>query len=131
MLMAPAWSWENLKVGAGAPPVRLPYGWLLLYHGVAGERGKNAQSVKYCAGVAVLDTNDPTHVIYRSAEPLLEPSEDYELKGTVNRVVFPTAVDRLADDRLHVYYGAADSVIAAFELSVPPECPFQTQLPKR
>lgn len=110
--------WENLKVGAGAPPVRLPYGWLLLYHGVSGERGKDAQSVKYWAGVAVPDIQRPTKVLYRSAEPLLEPSESNEVKGTVDRVAFPTAVDRRPGDRFHVYYGAADSVIAVFELCV-------------
>src|SRR5437588_252553 len=30
-LLAPQADWEQLKIGGGAPPVRLPYGWLLLY----------------------------------------------------------------------------------------------------
>jgi predicted GH43/DUF377 family glycosyl hydrolase len=29
-------AWDNIKVGAGAPPVLIEKGWLLIYHGVKG-----------------------------------------------------------------------------------------------
>jgi len=40
---------------------------------------------------------------------LLTPEEDYEIKGDVNNVVFPTGACIL-DNKLFVYYGAADKV---------------------
>jgi predicted GH43/DUF377 family glycosyl hydrolase len=33
-LAVPVAAWEELKIGAGAPPVLTKHGWLLLYHGV-------------------------------------------------------------------------------------------------
>src|ERR671937_2122177 len=36
LLAAPEQSWEQLKVGAGAPPLRPAQGWLVVYHGVSG-----------------------------------------------------------------------------------------------
>jgi predicted GH43/DUF377 family glycosyl hydrolase len=48
-----------------------------------------------------------------------------ELHGTVNRVVFPTGVDRRDDlgtpDRFDVYYGMADYRIGVARLDVPPK----------
>jgi beta-1,2-mannobiose phosphorylase / 1,2-beta-oligomannan phosphorylase len=118
VLMAPQAGWENLKVGAGAPPIRLPDGWLLLYHGVSGQRGRDESSVRYSAGAALLDLDDPTRIIYRSPDPILEPTEPYERHGTVSDVVFPTAFDRREDGRLDVYYGAADAAIGVARIDL-------------
>jgi predicted GH43/DUF377 family glycosyl hydrolase len=41
--------------------------------------------------------------------PLLTPEEDYEINGDVNNVLFPTGACIL-DNKLFVYYGAADKV---------------------
>ena len=35
-LRSPEQGWELLKIGGGTPPVRIPEGWLVLYHGVTG-----------------------------------------------------------------------------------------------
>jgi predicted GH43/DUF377 family glycosyl hydrolase len=108
-VMAPEQSWEMKKVGTGAPPVRLNYGWILPYHAVSATNGHP----RYCMGVAVLDGERPSRVLYRSPAPVLEPQEPYERSGLVDEVVFPSATDLRADGALDVYYGAADHVIAA------------------
>jgi len=71
----------------------------------------------YQAGTALLDLDNPSKVIARSKFPILEPKEDYEIKGDVPHVAFPTGAVR-KEDQLYVYYGAADKTIglAACEL---------------
>jgi predicted GH43/DUF377 family glycosyl hydrolase len=118
MLMSPHQEWEHLKIGAGAPPVRLAAGWLLAYHGVSGTLTATIRDVRYCVGIAILDLGEPTKVLYRTTRPILEPVECYETRGVVANVVFPTAVDRRADDRVDLYYGAADNLIAAASVTV-------------
>ncbi|MBU2577298.1 glycosidase [Patescibacteria group bacterium] len=100
LLMESWFPWENFKIGGGPPPVKTERGWLLIYHGVD-------QSRYYRAGVALLDLNDPRKIIARSRQPILEPEEEYERKGDVPNVVFPTGLI-LKDNTLYLYYGAAD-----------------------
>jgi len=116
-LMSGIAPWEATKIGAGAPPVRLSGGWLLPYHGVSGE---NAQR-RYAMGVAVLDLERPSRILYRSPEPILAPEAAYERDGLVANVVFPTAGDLRADKTIDIYYGAADHVIAAARVRLPSE----------
>lgn len=105
-------SWfESRKIGGGAPPLETRDGWLLIYHAVE-------DSTKiYRAGAALLDLDDPRKVIGRLEEPLFSPEEDWEKKGLVNNVVFPSAALRRGD-RLWIYYGAADNLIAAKSLDL-------------
>jgi predicted GH43/DUF377 family glycosyl hydrolase len=118
-VMAPERPWEAKKVGAGAPPVRLNYGWLLTYHAVSAPDGHP----RYCMGVVILDGERPSRVLYRSPLPILEPQEAYERSGLVNEVVFPSATDLRDDRSLDVYYGAADHVIAAARVTLPGKLP--------
>lgn len=118
-VMAPEQPWETKKVGTGAPPVRLPYGWVLPYHGVSAPEGHP----RYCMGVAVLDGARPSHVLYRTASPILEPEAEYERNGLVSDVVFPSATDLHPDGSLDIYYGAADRVIAAARVTLPSRLP--------
>jgi len=96
-------SWEEVKVGAGAPPIKTPEGWLLIYHAM------DKQKV-YRLGLALIAMDDPEEIIYRSKGPILEPEEEYERKGDVANVVF-TCGALLKGERLFVYYGGADTVI--------------------
>jgi predicted GH43/DUF377 family glycosyl hydrolase len=129
MLMGLAADWENVKIGGGAPPVRLPYGWLLLYHGVSHGDGAGGTRKRYCAGAAVLALEDPTTILYRSPRPILTPEAPQETQGLMPHVVFPTATDLRADDRLDVYYGAADSVIGAARMAIPAQLPVLDEVP--
>jgi predicted GH43/DUF377 family glycosyl hydrolase len=124
-VMAPEQPWEARKVGTGAPPVRVDYGWVLTYHAVSAPNGHP----RYCMGVAVLDSDRPSRVLYRTSSPILEPQEDYERNGLVHEVVFPSATDRRADGALDVYYGAADHVIAAARVTVPSKLPVSAEVP--
>jgi predicted GH43/DUF377 family glycosyl hydrolase len=108
--------WESGRVGAGAPPIRTPFGWLEIYHGnrrptAAGEVGQ------YVAAAIVLDAHDPRRIIARSSEPLFTPTEPFEREGFVADVVFPTGVVSRGDS-LVVYYGASDTFTGVAELSL-------------
>ena len=94
---------DDLKLGAGGPPIETELGWLVIYHGVDHNR-------VYRLGVALLDKDDPTKVINRPVEPILEPEESWELVGDVPNVVFTRGTAELGDQYL-VYYGGADRVI--------------------
>lgn len=103
LLLKPKEDWEELKVGAGPPPIKTTAGWLLIYHGVSKEK-------VYRAGAALLDLHDPSKIIGRTRTPILEPKEPYEKFGDVNNVVFPTGACVVDNDKLFVYYGGADKV---------------------
>jgi len=78
--------------------------------------------------VAVLDKDRPWHVLYRTPEPVLVPLVPEELEGVVPRVVFPTGIDRrddLGPDLFDLYYGVADTRIAAARLRLPAVFPVQ------
>jgi predicted GH43/DUF377 family glycosyl hydrolase len=124
-VMAPEQPWEALKVGTGAPPVRVDYGWVLTYHAVCAPNGQP----RYSMGVAVLDADRPSRMLYRTPSPILEPVEDYERNGLVHEVVFPSASDLRADGALDVYYGAADHVIAAARVTLPSKLPVDVVTP--
>lgn len=94
--------WEKLKIGANNPPFKTDEGWLLLYHGVGSE------DHNYRLGCLLLDLDDPTKVIGRSRDPILEPTLEWERKGLVDNVVFPCGWVHIGDE-LFTYYGCADS----------------------
>jgi predicted GH43/DUF377 family glycosyl hydrolase len=102
-------TWEAERIGAGPPPLRTPWGWLLLYHGNEYLRLPGNQR-HYRMGLAVLSADDPSRVLYRHPEPIFSPEEPYETEGPVGNVVFGTALVEL-HDRFYLYYGAADGVI--------------------
>ena len=124
-MMAPEQPWEADKVGAGAPPLRLPYGWVLPYHAVSAPEGHP----RYCMGVAILDLERPSRVLFRTPSAILEPQTEYERNALVADVVFPTAGDLRADRLLDVYYGAADRVIAVARVILPAELPTTAAAP--
>ncbi len=96
-------SWQNFKVGAGAPPIKTEDGWLEFYHGVDKE-------LHYSLGVMMLDLKDPSKIVSILDDPILTPEEDYERVGDVPNVTFTCGVVE-KDEKFFVYYGAADKVI--------------------
>ena len=108
-VLAPAQSWEKMKVGAGPVPIETSEGWLLIYHGVL----KSCSGYTYSFGAALLDINEPWKVIARAKPYLLSPQESYECVGDTANVVFPCAALCDSDTgRLAIYYGCADTVTA-------------------
>jgi predicted GH43/DUF377 family glycosyl hydrolase len=112
IVMDPLFKHESSYIGSGCPPIETKHGWLLIYHGV--EETKKGLVYSACAA-ALLDLNDPAKVIARLPYALFFPEMEWELKGDVNNVVFPTGT-ALFDDMLYIYYGAADERIACVSL---------------
>ncbi len=114
--------WDSLKIGAGAQPIKTKYGWLLIYHGVDME-------MVYRLGVVLADLEDPGRILYRSPNAVLTPETECEVgkKGEcwVPNVVFTCGAvpeqDKEVlddDDKILVYYGAADTNICVATGSV-------------
>ena len=102
--------WDSARVGAGAAPIRTEKGWLEIYHGADSNH-------RYCLGALLLDLNDPSTVLARSKDPIMEPIASYEQTGFFGNVIF-TNGHCLAGDEITMYYGASDEVICAAKLSV-------------
>ena len=102
--------WDSARVGAGASPIRTSRGWLEIYHGATHDH-------RYCLGALLLDLNDPSRVIARSEEPIMEPIAPYEQTGFFGNVVF-TNGHYIDGDTIHMYYGASDEVICKATLSI-------------
>ena len=63
----------------------------------------------------LLDGDDPSIVIARTPEPLLQAETKEERHGIVPNVVFPTAIEEI-DGVHYVFYGMADSRIGVARL---------------
>lgn len=107
----------NDKVGPGAPPIRTDKGWLTLFHTVDIDRsrGKNGWEAKwqkrYCAGIMLLDLEDPSRIVGISREPLLAPETKWEAdEGFRTNVIFPGGLVAEEDGTVKIYYGASDTV---------------------
>jgi predicted GH43/DUF377 family glycosyl hydrolase len=103
--------WDELRTGGSAVPIRVDDGWLELYHGVDRDS-------RYAMGALLLDADDPRKILARSAQPILEPLEPFERTGLFNETIFSCGHVELADGRIRMYYGAADSVVAAADFDV-------------
>ena len=66
-ILKPQFPWEFVQIGNCGSPIELDEGWLLLTHGVGPVR-------KYSIGAALLDKNDPSRVLARSASRCCIPS---------------------------------------------------------
>ncbi len=97
--------WDKWLRGAGAPPLKTKYGWLLFYHAMDNDWSK------YKVGAMLLDLNDPTKILYRAKEPVLEPEEIYENNGYKPGIVYISGAV-IKDGNLLVYYGCSDSYVS-------------------
>lgn len=97
--------WDSWVRGAGPPPIKTKYGWLVFYQAM-----EENDFSKYKVGAMLLDPNDPTKIMHRAQEPVLEPIESYENVGFKSGVVYVTGAI-VKDGLLLVYYGGADSYV--------------------
>ncbi|MFC6315333.1 glycoside hydrolase family 130 protein [Lapidilactobacillus achengensis] len=102
--------WDNGRVGAGLPPIKTKYGWLEIYHAAD-------KSSRYCMGAMLLDLDDPTKIIARLQNPILEPEAIYEKEGFFGEVVFGCGYVQRGDE-ITMYYGVADTSVAGCRFSL-------------
>lgn len=112
LVLSPKYDHEVSYIGSGCPPIETEDGWVLIYHGVHD----TIKGYVYSACVALLDLNNPQKELARLPYPLFYPEKEWELKGEVNNVCFPTGTI-LEGDVLYIYYGAADERIAVATVS--------------
>jgi predicted GH43/DUF377 family glycosyl hydrolase len=113
IVIDPVFGHESSYIGGGCPPIETEYGWLLIYHGVE----ETVNGYVYSACAALLDLNNPVKELARLPYALFSPEYEWELKGEVNNVVFPTGT-ALFGGTLFIYYGAADSQIACASVNL-------------
>jgi predicted GH43/DUF377 family glycosyl hydrolase len=102
-LLAPRFPWELIQIGNCGPPIEIDEGWLLFTHGVGAMR-------KYAIGAALLDKDDPSKVLGRTAQPILSAADE-DREGYVPNVVYSCGGMRVGDD-IFLPYGVADSSVA-------------------
>lgn len=102
--------WENGRVGGGAPPFKTEKGWIHIYH--AADRQN-----RYCLGAFMTDVMHPEKILCKTRTPLLEPETDYETYGFFNNVVFTCGII-CNENKVRIYYGAADQRIALAEIEM-------------
>ncbi len=112
IVLAPKYDHEINYIGGGCPPIETSEGWLVIYHGVHD----TVKGYVYSACAALLDIHQPHKELSRLPYPLFYPEKEWELKGEVNNVCFPTGTAQV-DDTLYIYYGAADERIAVASMS--------------
>lgn len=98
-------SWDNWVRGVGPTPIKTSLGWLVMYHAM----DKNDPD-RYKLGAMILDSKDPTKILYKSKAPILEPDLHYENEGYKWGVVYACGAV-VKDGELFVYYGGADKVV--------------------
>ncbi|ARN56426.1 glycoside hydrolase family 130 protein [Sedimentisphaera salicampi] len=103
--------WDSHRIGAGSVPVETEKGWLSIYHGCN-------EFSEYRLGLLLQAKNDPSKIIFRSSEPLMSAEEEYEQNGFFNHVVFTDGLAYFPEqDRIFLYYGAADLCVCGAEFS--------------
>ncbi|OGD32125.1 hypothetical protein A3C91_03165 [Candidatus Azambacteria bacterium RIFCSPHIGHO2_02_FULL_52_12] len=113
IVLDPLFWFENRNIGGGCPPLETEDGWLIIYHAVEDTPFGNI----YHASAALLDLENPLKVLGRLKEPLFSPKSSWEKDGVTDNVVFPTGTV-VKDERLYIYYGAADKLIAAISVNL-------------
>jgi predicted GH43/DUF377 family glycosyl hydrolase len=102
MVLEPKYPWEFVQIGNCGSPILCDEGWLVLTHGVGPVR-------KYALGAILLDRDDPTKLLGRTAHPILTASEG-DREGYVPNVVYTCGATMLGRD-LYIPFGISDSAI--------------------
>jgi len=101
---------DNTRIGASCVPFLTDKGWIEIYHGASKDN-------HYKVGVLLLDKENPSKILYRSDQPLIESEMSYEKKGFMPNVIFPCGVI-VEDDTVKMYYGNCDENICLLTFSL-------------
>lgn len=94
--------WDSFKICIAATPLKIKEGWLIIYNAV-----DKRDISRYKLGAMILDAKNPTKVLYRCSQSILEPEEHYENGGLKCGIVFAGGA-LIKDGELYVYYGGSD-----------------------
>jgi predicted GH43/DUF377 family glycosyl hydrolase len=108
-LMKPSYPWEFVQIGTCGSPIETKEGWLLLTHGVGLFR-------QYSIGAILLDKENPSKILGRLREPLINWTENTR-SGYVPNVVY-TCGALPHKDKLVVPYAMADQQITISLISL-------------
>lgn len=100
-IITPRFPWEIIQPGIGGSPIEIDEGWLVLAPGVGAVRN-------YCIGAFMLDRDDSTKVLARTANPLIRPTSD-EHFGYVPNIAY-TCGAMVHGRTLILPYTLADSI---------------------
>ncbi len=96
---------DHLEVGA--VPVKIDGGWVLVFCYI--ENYFKGTPV-FRVDAALLESDNPQHLIGQTLDPLLVPEEPYELYGMVPNIIFPTSAIS-EEGQLYIYYSSCDTSI--------------------
>ncbi|WP_404371991.1 glycoside hydrolase family 130 protein [Sphingomonas sp. MMS24-J45] len=102
-VVSPRYPWEFVQMGNCGSPIEVDEGWLVFTHGVGTVRN-------YCVGACLLDKDDPSKLLARTPEPILQPSPG-ERDGYVPNVVYSCGALAVGRDIL-LPFGVADNFTA-------------------
>ncbi len=102
--------WENGRIGGGAVPFKTEKGWIKIYHAADSQD-------RYCLGAFLLDKEDPSKILAKTMQPILEPNAVYEKEGFFGNVVF-TCGCIYENNLVSIYYGAADDKICRADIDI-------------
>lgn len=102
-VVSPRYPWEFVQMGNCGSPIEVDEGWLVFTHGVGTVRN-------YCVGACLLDKRDPSKLLARTPEPILQPSPG-ERDGYVPNVVYSCGALAVGRDIL-LPFGVADNFTA-------------------
>jgi len=119
---------DSELVESGPHPLKLSDGnYLFLYNSArcCVPSIKPNWNIQYNVGYLILDGKDPTKILERSETPIYSPELAWEVGvgpylGLTPNVVFVEGWERYKNQNntFVAYYGAADSVMGAFKISV-------------
>ncbi len=92
------------KNGAGAVPIKTPYGWFHIAHGVRN----TAAGLRYVLYLFVTSLEDPSRVIAEPGGLMMGPL-GHERVGDVSNVLFTNGAVVTENGDVYIYYGASDT----------------------
>lgn len=95
---------SELKNGLGPAPLKTPYGWLHLAHGVRN----TAAGLRYVLYLFMTSLQDPAKLLYKPAGYFLAP-EGEERVGDVSNVVFSNGWIMNEQEEVFIYYASSDT----------------------
>ena len=98
------------RIGGGTVPIKTDHGWLIIYHAATPDD-------HYCLAAVLLDLEHPERILAITPQPFMRPETPYETTGFMPNVVF-TCGAIVDGDRISIYYGAADQVVAGADISL-------------